>query len=109
MPALRNGIGEAEMIDSSNTTTAPSSQNLEFQIGGMTCASCVRHVEKAISNVEGVEEAQVSLVNKRATVFSSDSIDPANIVHAVEAAGYSARQVVLPPEQARDADASERG
>src|SRR6516165_3753226 len=41
---------------------------VELPIEGMTCASCVRRIEKALSRVPGVNEADVSLATERARV-----------------------------------------
>ena len=79
-------------------SSPPSSTvNVSFPVTGMTCASCVNRVEKAISKVAGVERAAVNLATERATV----SYDPAatnvsEIAHAVERAGYGVED--LPPE-----------
>ena len=62
------------------TTPAPSpTQTAEcvetsLNIGGMTCASCVRRVEKTLTRVDGVVAASVNLANETATV----SYDPAS-------------------------------
>ena len=58
-------------------TTHPSptstTVDVSFPVTGMTCASCVNRVEKAIGKVAGVERAAVNLATERATV----SYDPA--------------------------------
>ena len=43
-------------------------QTASLNIGGMTCATCVGHVEKALRKVPGVSQANVNLVVERATV-----------------------------------------
>ncbi|MER3439211.1 MAG: heavy metal translocating P-type ATPase, partial [Chloroflexota bacterium] len=58
-------------------------------IEGMTCASCVRRVERALTKVPGVEEASVNLATETARV----RLDPAvvsqdQLIAAVEKAGY---------------------
>ncbi len=59
-------------------------------IGGMTCASCVRRVEKALSKVEGVHEASVNLATERATVkYDPAATGMSALKTAVEHAGYS--------------------
>jgi Cu+-exporting ATPase len=63
---------------------------LDIDIGGMTCASCVARVEKAIKAVPGVREASVNLATERAAVKGQD-LDLRAIVAAVEQAGYEAR------------------
>ena len=62
---------------------------IEFPVEGMTCASCVRRVEKALSRVDGVEGASVNLATEKARV----SVDPSaaggeDLKSAVERAGY---------------------
>jgi Cu+-exporting ATPase len=53
-------------------TTLPSPTSttvgVSFPVTGMTCASCVNRVEKAISKVGGVDRAAVNLATERATV-----------------------------------------
>jgi len=74
------------------TNPAPNVATLEVQlpIGGMTCASCVRRVERALAKVAGVQAAGVNLATERATV----TYDPAQVTMpqlrvAVESAGYT--------------------
>lgn len=75
-----------------DTQVPPASIQLQMLIQGMTCASCVSSVEKALTNVEGVEKAQVNLAEQSALVFASqDSDDLLNaIVESVKQAGYQA-------------------
>jgi P-type Cu+ transporter len=72
-----------------DTTTADDAA-LDIDIGGMTCASCVARVEKAIKAVPGVVDASVNLATERAAVKGRD-LDLRSIVAAVEQAGYEAR------------------
>ncbi len=70
---------------------------VEFVIEGMTCASCVRRVERALLAVPGVQEAAVNLASERALV----RFDPARasidrMLRAVEEVGY--RAAVVPAE-----------
>jgi heavy metal translocating P-type ATPase len=66
-------------------------QRVEIAIEGMTCASCVGRVERALLAVPGVATAGVNLATERATV--TGSADPAALIAAVEDAGYDARLV----------------
>ncbi|WP_261399208.1 heavy metal translocating P-type ATPase [Leisingera daeponensis] len=62
---------------------------IHFPIEGMTCASCVGRVEKALSAVTGVVSASVNLATERAEVsVSNPSVWP-ELIRAVEATGYS--------------------
>ncbi|MFE6508174.1 heavy metal translocating P-type ATPase [Nocardioides sp. NPDC057767] len=73
----------------SPTAATPTEQQLEIE--GMTCASCVRRVTKAISRVEGVEDANVNLATETALVhFDPTRTDLAEISAAIEKAGYQA-------------------
>ena len=64
---------------------------IELAVEGMTCASCVGRVEKALRAVAGVSEATVNLATERATIRGS--ADTSSLIAAVEAAGYSARPI----------------
>src|SRR3954463_9114853 len=82
------------------STTLPSSHaqtEVSLPITGMTCASCVRRVEKAIANVPGVDSVAVNLATERANV----NYDPAQtnlkeIAEAVRKSGYDVE--IVPPE-----------
>ena len=67
------------------------STELRFDIAGMTCASCVARVEKALRAVPGVREASVNLATERAEV-KGDALDADALAAAVERAGYAARR-----------------
>ncbi|MBB3018466.1 Cu+-exporting ATPase [Microvirga lupini] len=62
---------------------------IDIPIQGMTCASCVNRVEKAIRSVEGVKAANVNLATERAHVeFGSAGANPAAVAEAIRIAGY---------------------
>ncbi|MEQ1368813.1 heavy metal translocating P-type ATPase [Acinetobacter schindleri] len=63
---------------------------LELNIEGMTCASCVARVEKALNKVEGVTAASVNLATETAQVSGSD-LNITNLIQAVKKAGYEAQ------------------
>ncbi|HEY0858737.1 MAG TPA: copper ion binding protein, partial [Albitalea sp.] len=67
-------------------------QNVQLRIEGMTCASCVGRVEKALKKVPGVLSAEVNLATESATVRMMGSAAAAEqLAAAVEKAGYAAR------------------
>ncbi len=68
-----------------------SASSLQLQITGMTCASCVNRVEKALLKVPGVESAAVNLATERATVRAAAGVPASALVDAVGKAGYEAR------------------
>lgn len=63
-----------------------------FKIGGMTCASCVARVEKALRGVPGVIEASVNLATEKASVTSAGPVAAA-LIAAVGKAGYEASEL----------------
>ena len=77
---------------------AATSATAEFAIGGMTCASCVRRVEKALAKVPGVEQVSVNLATEKATVHADASVSREQLVAAVTKAGYEA--AFIEPEAA---------
>ena len=60
----------------------------DLQVGGMTCASCVSRVQRALSRVPGVLEAQVNLATERAHVRAVAGTEEAALGAAVARAGY---------------------
>ncbi|HXV07397.1 MAG TPA: heavy metal-associated domain-containing protein [Burkholderiales bacterium] len=65
-----------------------------LRIEGMTCPGCVRSVKRVLEAVAGVRGAAVSLEQGEAVVdFDPDRASTADLVHAVEGAGYRAQPV----------------
>ena len=86
------------------------SDQIELPITGMTCASCVNRVEKALKKTDGVLDASVNLATERATVTYTPGVaDFASLQAAVEAAGYG---VIAPTQddtaEPEDAEAKAR-
>ena len=69
------------------TETTPLTP-IDIGIGGMTCASCVMRVEKALKKVPGVENATVNLATESARVQVNDPALEARLRRAVRDAGY---------------------
>jgi len=67
----------------------PVGQTLRVGIAGMSCASCVGRVEKALRAVDRVESANVNLATERAEVTFSSAPDTAAVQTAIQQAGYS--------------------
>ncbi|MCK9541912.1 MAG: heavy metal translocating P-type ATPase [Novosphingobium sp.] len=61
---------------------------ISLPIEGMTCASCVRHVEQALAKVAAVRSVSVNLATERAEIRAGAAVDRAALVRAVEATGY---------------------
>ncbi|MEX0749707.1 MAG: heavy metal translocating P-type ATPase, partial [Dehalococcoidia bacterium] len=64
--------------------------NTTLDISGMTCASCVRRVERALGKVEGVESANVNFASEKAHVVAGPDVHVEHLMAAVEKAGYQA-------------------
>ena len=64
--------------------------NTSFQIEGMTCASCVGRVEKALLAVPGVDGASVNLATETAQVTYDDSVDAVELTKTLAEVGYPA-------------------
>jgi P-type Cu+ transporter len=62
-------------------------QRVVLPVQGMTCASCVAHVEKALAKVPGVQKVAVNLATESAAVEGS-GLDAGALKHAVSDAGY---------------------
>lgn len=66
-------------------------KNITFSIEGMSCDACVGHVTKALTGLEGVEEARVSLPENQAIViYDPFQVTEAAMIAAVENEGYGA-------------------
>lgn len=63
-------------------------ERVDISIRGMSCASCVGRVERALKKQSGVTDAQVNLATEKATVTFEEHANPSQAVHAVEEAGY---------------------
>ena len=65
---------------------------ITFGIEGMSCNGCVKTVTQALQSVAGVESAQVSLADARATVrFDDIRTQPEAVHQAVQDAGFDVR------------------
>ena len=90
--AERQDAKEAAVRGRTKADYGVPAKRVELAIQGMTCASCVARVERALRRVPGVNEAQINLVTEIARV-EGIGIDEATLTDAVERAGYAARPV----------------
>jgi Cu+-exporting ATPase len=74
---------------------------LDLSVGGMTCASCVMRVERALKNVPGVQDVSVNLATESARIVAApgDDID-LRVRRAVRAAGYEPRVAASAADEA---------
>lgn len=68
-------------------------QEIILSVTGMTCASCVGRVERALKAVPGVQDASVNLTTEQAHVRAAGSVETADLIAAVAKAGYSAQRL----------------
>lgn len=71
-------------------TPATNTRRISLPVGGMTCAACVSHVDKALRAEAGVQDVSVNLMTRSATVVVADDADVERLVLAVTRAGYTA-------------------
>ncbi|KDA04922.1 heavy metal transporter [Microbacterium sp. CH12i] len=63
---------------------------IEYQVTGMTCGHCEMSVREEVSQIAGVDDIQVSAQSGKLIVTSTQPIDDAAVLAAVDEAGYSA-------------------
>ncbi|MFN3347366.1 heavy metal translocating P-type ATPase [Pseudorhodoplanes sp.] len=67
----------------------PAGPTFSIRVNGMTCASCVGRVEKALKSLPGVASASVNLATERVDVGFKSDPDPAAVARAIQNVGYS--------------------
>ncbi len=82
--------------------------SIDLAIEGMSCASCVSNVEKALNAVPGVTRASVNLATERAHVELAGPVQTSDLVKAVEQAGYEARALAEAESDAKPETQSEK-
>jgi Cu+-exporting ATPase len=88
---------------------AASTNTVTLDISGMTCASCVRRVERALGKVEGVETASVNFAAENARVTLAAPVPVEVLVAAVEKAGYAAKPADTSNDRDQERAAHARG
>jgi len=81
-------------------------QTLDLAVTGMTCASCVGRVQRALAKVPGVEQASVNLATEQAHIAAEADIEVQDLIRAVEKAGYEA--ALLSNDSAHSGDLAQR-
>ncbi len=79
-----------------------------FAVKGMTCASCVRHVEGALLKVDGVETADVNLATERVTISIQPNVTILELRSSVKASGYELAREIDPDSLLEDTEAADR-
>ena len=66
-------------------------KNIKLNIEGMHCTGCSTRLEKVLNNVDGVEDAKVSLEEKKADIkYDETQVSEKELIEAVEDAGFKA-------------------
>ncbi|GAA1762248.1 heavy metal translocating P-type ATPase [Agromyces humatus] len=86
---------------------ATTTQRVELEIGGMTCASCAMRIEKKLNRLDGVS-ATVNYATEHARVEAPAGYDTADLIAEVEKAGYTAVLPAPPSEPAHAASGDRR-
>ena len=95
---------DVEEVESPNDSPVEDAE-LDLTISGMTCASCVRRVERSLGKVDGVSEAAVNLATERASIhYDPERVSLDSLLSAVTNAGYGATVVAEPSEVFSTAD-----
>ncbi|MFH8775277.1 heavy metal translocating P-type ATPase [Streptomyces sp. NPDC017958] len=97
-------MGTEPVVADPTTTAAPTTADLtttDLTVGGMTCAACVKRVEKKLGRLDGVT-AVVNLATGRARVSHPARISPEELVSTVEQAGYTAEIPQRPEKRLRE-------
>ena len=85
-------VGEADFrraIENAGYSVLQSSKSESYNVVGMTCASCVAHVEKALGGVNGVTRATVNLATETAAVdYNPEAVSFGDLSRAVQNVGY---------------------
>src|SRR3546814_12904006 len=82
-------------MDRSSQPIAPALTEWRFPVQGLTCASCVTRLEKALAGLTGVTAASINFATEEASVKASSDVGMATLQRAVEQAGYAVGQQSL--------------
>ncbi|MFC4768612.1 heavy metal translocating P-type ATPase [Effusibacillus consociatus] len=82
-----------------------ATERVDFDITGMTCAACAHRIEKGLSKLPGVMQANVNLAMERATIqFNPSEVSPTDMIQKVKDIGYGASLVQESDEKGHDRD-----
>ncbi|TPE55652.1 cadmium-translocating P-type ATPase [Maribrevibacterium harenarium] len=75
-------------------TSTSSNNAIQLSLQGITCSGCVNTIQKALSNVPGVDQAEVNFATRTAQVMTD--VDAATLIAAVQQVGYGAEEIEDP-------------
>ena len=68
-------------------------QTIEYRVSGMSCGHCEASVRREVAKLDGVEDISVSAASGQMVVTASAPIADADVIAAVDEAGYEAARV----------------
>lgn len=78
-------------VERAGYKAVPLTKNSTLKIEGMTCASCVKAVERSVGKIPGIESASVNLATEKlSAAYDPDKVSISDIKKAVDKAGYKA-------------------
>jgi len=99
-PARTDRARLAEAVEAAGFSVP--GRDLDLKITGMTCAACATRLEKVLGRLPGVEEARVNIATEKAHVRHKEGVvGPADLIAAVEGAGFGATVLTQAGEQAK--------
>ncbi|MEA1977897.1 MAG: cation transporter, partial [Chloroflexota bacterium] len=90
-------------------TSSAQLRIFEIPVGGMDCAECSKHVQTALESIPGVCSTKVYLAAEKAVISADPSlVDEDRIRAAIQGAGYTVPDALVPEDQSSTADLSKR-
>ncbi|MFW3538961.1 heavy metal translocating P-type ATPase [Vagococcus fluvialis] len=88
-------------VDDAGYQVVMPGEHMQYDIDGMTCASCSQTIEKVINKLDGVQSASVNLATEKMVVdFNPSELSSNDIMEAVKNSGYSAKESLSQEAQA---------
>ncbi|MBO0478363.1 copper-translocating P-type ATPase [Vagococcus fluvialis] len=96
-----NEEGVIKAVDDAGYQLVMPGEHMQYDIDGMTCASCSQTIEKVINKLDGVQSASVNLATEKMVVdFNPSELSSNDIMEAVKNSGYSAKESLSQEAQA---------
>lgn len=86
---------KADINTHEQVTAGLAVKTVTMPVEGMSCGSCVSNVKKTVKSLDGVQNVEVSLEKRQATItYVEDKISPEQISKAIDEKGYKTGKVV---------------
>jgi Cu+-exporting ATPase len=98
---IANEEAVIKAVDDAGYQVVMPGEHMQYDIDGMTCASCSQTIEKVINKLDGVQSASVNLATEKMVVdFNPSELSSNDIMEAVKNSGYSAKESLSQEAQA---------